>query len=121
VLATGITTQIRDFVRMAFGEIGIELAFEGAGENEVAKVVSSTGKYKVPAGQVVVKVDPRYYRPTEVDLLIGDASKAKNKLGWEPKYTLAEMVTEMVAADLKIFERNQFLKESGFDVKNEFE
>jgi GDPmannose 4,6-dehydratase len=121
VLATGITTQIRDFVRMAFGEIGIDLAFEGAGENEVAKVVSSTGKYKVPAGQVVVKVDPRYYRPTEVDLLIGDASKAKNKLGWEPKYTLAEMVTEMVAADLKIFERNQFLKESGFDVKNEFE
>jgi GDPmannose 4,6-dehydratase len=121
VLATGITTQIRDFVRMAFGEIGIELAFEGAGENEVAKVVSSTGKYKVPAGQVVVKVDPRYYRPTEVDLLIGDASKAKNKLGWEPKYTLGEMVTEMVAADLKIFERNQFLKESGFDVKNEFE
>jgi len=121
VLATGITTQIRDFVRMAFAEIGIELTFEGKDENEIAKVVACKGAYKVAVGQVVVKVDPRYYRPTEVDLLIGDATKAKEKLGWTLTYTLAEMVTEMVASDLKIFEREQFLKKSGFAVKNEFE
>jgi GDPmannose 4,6-dehydratase len=81
VLATGITTKIRDFVRMAFGEIGVELSFENEGANEIAKVVSCKGKYTIPEGQVVVKVDPHYYRPTEVDLLIGDASKAKDKTG----------------------------------------
>lgn len=121
VLATGITTQIRDFVRMAFAEIGVVLAFEGKDENEIATVASCNGKYPLPIGQVVVKVDPRYYRPTEVDLLIGDATKAKQKLGWTPKYTLAEMVTEMVAGDLRIFEKEQFLKSNGFEVKNEFE
>ena len=121
VIATGITTQIRDFVRMAFAEIGVELTFEGEAEKETAVVVSSTGKYKVPVGKVVLKVDPRYYRPTEVDLLIGDPTKANTKLGWKPKYDLAMMVTEMVASDLAIFERQQFLKASGFEVKNEFE
>ncbi|MES2003026.1 MAG: GDP-mannose 4,6-dehydratase [Bacteroidota bacterium] len=121
VLATGITTPIRDFVKMAFAEVGVALAFEGSGENEIAKVVSSGDKYPVPLGQVVLKVDPRYYRPTEVDLLIGDASKAKEKLGWEPTYTLAEMISEMVANDLKIFQKNKLLKDKGFDVKNEFE
>ncbi|SJZ74484.1 GDP-mannose 4,6-dehydratase [Sediminibacterium ginsengisoli] len=121
VLATGITTQIREFVKMTFDEIGIEIEFEGEGENEIGKVAASKGKYNLPAGQVVVKVDPRYYRPTEVDLLIGDASKAKEKLGWTPKYTLAEMVKEMVAHDVMLFEKDQILKKSGFDVKNEFE
>ena len=121
VLATGITTQIRDFVRMAFAEIGVVLAFEGIDENEIATVVSCNGKYPLPIGQVVVKVDPRYYRPTEVDLLIGDATKAKEKLGWTPRYTLAEMVTEMVTSDLRVFEKEQFLKSNGFEVKNEFE
>ena len=121
VLATGITTMIRDFVKMAFAEVGVELAFEGKDENETAKVVACKGKYQIQVGQTVLKVDPRYYRPTEVDLLIGDASKAKNKLGWELKYTLAEMVTEMVASDLRLFEKNQFLRKSGFDIKNEFE
>ena len=121
VLATGITTPIREFVKMAFAEVGVELAFEGKEENETAKVIACKGKYQVPLGKVVLKVDPRYYRPTEVDLLIGDASKAKQKLGWEPKYTLAEMVQEMVASDVKLFERNKFLKDSGYDVKNEFE
>ena len=72
-------------------------------------------------GQVVVKVDPRYYRPTEVELLIGDPTKANTKLGWKPNYTLATLVQEMVASDLNNFEKNQFLKNSGFDVKNEFE
>jgi GDPmannose 4,6-dehydratase len=121
VLATGIATRIRDFVKMAFSEVGITLAFEGQDEQEIARVVSSDGKYPLPVGQVVLKVDPRYYRPTEVDLLIGDASKAKQKLGWEPQYALAEMVHEMVSYDLQLVEKNKFLKESGFDIKNEFE
>ncbi len=121
VIATGITTQIRDFVRMAFHEIGVELKFEGEAATETAVVISSNGKYKVPVGKVVLKVDPRYYRPTEVDLLIGDPTKANEKLGWKPKYDLSMMVTEMVASDLKIFEQQQFLKASGFNVKNEFE
>jgi GDPmannose 4,6-dehydratase len=121
VLATGITTSIRDFIRMAFKEIGVELAFEGQAENEVAKVDSCNGAYQLPAGQVVVRIDPRYYRPTEVDLLIGDASKAKEKLGWTPKYTLLEMVSEMVASDIILFQKDQFLKQGGFNIKNEFE
>jgi GDPmannose 4,6-dehydratase len=121
VIATGKTTQIRDFVRMAFSEIGVELAFRGSEENEEGVVVASNGKYKVPIGQVVVKVDPRYYRPTEVDLLIGDPTKANTQLGWKPKYSLDQMVQEMVASDLNIFEKDQFLKQSGFEVKNEFE
>ncbi len=121
VIATGVTTQIRDFVRMAFNEIGVSLKFEGKEEGETAVVAASTGKYPVPVGKVILKVDPRYYRPTEVDLLIGDPTKANEKLGWKPKYDLAMMVKEMVASDLSIFEKQQFLKNSGFDVKNEFE
>ena len=121
MIATGITTEIRDFVRMAFSEIGIELKFEGSAENEVGIVVSCIGKYQVKIGQVVIKVDSRYYRPTEVDLLIGDPTKSNQKLGWKPKYTLAELVKEMVESDLNIFEKDQFLKASGFKVKNEFE
>lgn len=121
VLATGITTTIRDFVKMAFAEVGVKLAFEGSEAAEVAKVIACTGKYQVPIGQVVVKVDPRYYRPTEVDLLIGDPTKAKQKLGWEPQYTLAQMVAEMVASDIRLFEKDEFLRKNGYDVKNEFE
>lgn len=121
VLATGITTTIRDFVKMAFAEINVELAFENEGANEIAKVISCKGKYSIPEGQVVIKVDPRYYRPTEVDLLVGDASKAREKLGWVPTYTLQEMVAEMIAGDLAIFSRQGFLKNSGFEIRNEFE
>lgn len=121
VLATGITTRIRDFVIRAFAEVGITLSFEGEKENETAKVSACTGKYKVPVGKVVLKVDPHYYRPTEVDLLIGDARKAKEKLNWQPKYTLNEMIAEMVASDIRLFERSQFLKANGFDTKNEYE
>jgi len=121
VIATGITTQIRDFARMAFAEIGVTLAFNGTGEDEVGVVERSTGKYPVQIGQAVVKVDPKYYRPTEVDLLIGDPRKSAEKLGWTPKHTLADLVKEMVASDVLIFEKDLFLKSSGFDVKNEFE
>lgn len=121
VLATGITTEIREFVRMAFEQVGIALVFEGSDESEIAKVAFCNGSYNLPIGQVVVRVDPRYYRPTEVDLLIGDARKAKEKLGWEPKYSLYEMIVEMVNSDLLLFKKEQLLKDNGFDVRNEFE
>ncbi len=114
VLATGITTTIRDFVKMSFAEVGIELAFRGEGDNEEGFITKcSNPKYQLPEGTVVVKVDPHYYRPTEVDLLIGDATKAKEKLGWTPKYTLAEMVKEMVASDVIIFKKERHVKQSG--------
>ena len=115
VIATGKTTPVRDFVRMAFGEVGIELEFKGEGEKEVAVVVKCTDeKYQLPVGKEVVAVDKHYYRPTEVDLLIGDPTKAKTKLGWEPKYTLQSMVKEMVEADVKLMRLQLLLKENGY-------
>ncbi len=106
VLATGVTTSIREFVKMSFREVGIELCFKGEGENEVGFVHSCNGEFKLELGREVVKVDPKYYRPTEVDLLIGDPSKAMNKLGWSPKYDLASLVKEMISTDLKLFKKN---------------
>ncbi|MHA8090212.1 GDP-mannose 4,6-dehydratase [Aquirufa antheringensis] len=103
VLATGVTTTIREFVRMSFAEVGIELKFRGEGENEVGYVFNCNGKYNLETGREVVKVDPKYYRPTEVDLLLGDPSKAMNKLGWKPKYDLKELVKEMITSDLVVF------------------
>ncbi len=103
VLATGVTTTIREFVRMAFSEAGIELGFRGEGANEIGYVLSCSGDFKLEIGKVVVKVDPKYFRPTEVDLLLGDPSKAMTKLGWKPKYDLAALVKEMVAYDIKLF------------------
>jgi GDPmannose 4,6-dehydratase len=105
VLATGVTTTIRDFVKMAFGEIGVEIYFEGENENEKGIVVKSNGLYSIKEGQVVVAVDPKYYRPTEVDLLIGDPSKAMKKLGWKPKYDLKGLVKEMMESDLDLFKK----------------
>jgi GDPmannose 4,6-dehydratase len=103
IIATGKTTSIRDFVRMAFQEIGVTLAFEGSQENEIAKVQSCTNPaYQLEIGKVVVRVDPSYYRPTEVDLLLGDPTKAKTQLGWTPEYDLAGLVREMVASDLAL-------------------
>ena len=114
VLATGITTYIRDFVKMSFAEVGIELAFKGEAENEEGYVVACNNpEYQLEIGKSVVKVDPRYYRPTEVELLIGDPTKANTKLGWKPKYTLAEMCKEMVASDLIIFKKERHVKQSG--------
>ncbi len=101
VIATGVTTSVREFVRLAFLEAGIELRFEGEGINEKGYVVScGKPEFQLPAGKEVVAVDPAYFRPTEVDLLIGDASKAKAKLGWKPKYDLAGLVKEMVQGDI---------------------
>ena len=122
VIATGITTSIRDFLHMAFGEAGIELSFDGKGEDEIGRVSSvSNGLDNSLVGKEVVVVDKKYYRPTEVDLLIGDASKAKEKLGWKPKYDLSMLVREMVHADLELFKKEKILKDSGFYIKNQYE
>lgn len=103
VIATGKTTYVRDFVKMAFEQVGIELAFEGEGVNEIAKVAKCNHPdYQLQPGTVVVKVDPEYFRPTEVDLLLGDPTKAKTQLGWEPRYDLRAMVQEMMESDLKL-------------------
>ncbi|RVU25607.1 GDP-mannose 4,6-dehydratase [Sandaracinomonas limnophila] len=103
VLATGVTTTIREFVRMSFAEVGIELGFKGEGENEVGFIHKCNGEYQLELGREVVRVDPKYYRPTEVDLLLGDPTKAKSKLGWKPKYDLPALVKEMVESDLILF------------------
>jgi len=104
VIATGVTTSVRDFVRMAFKEIGVELVFEGENESEIGKVVSCENpQYQLEIGKKVVSVDPEYYRPTEVDLLIGDPTKSKTKLGWMPQYDLQALVKEMIQSDLKLF------------------
>ncbi|MCO5287559.1 MAG: GDP-mannose 4,6-dehydratase [Chitinophagaceae bacterium] len=103
VIATGVTTSVRDLIKVAFEEVGIELTFEGSGADEKGIVVKCTNeKYQIAPGTQVVAIDPNYYRPTEVDLLIGDATKAKEKLGWKPKYTMEEMVKEMVRNDLEV-------------------
>ncbi len=122
VIATGVTTSVRDFVRMSFEEIGVKLEFTGSGKEERGIVVASDHpEFHIPIGEEVVAVDPGYYRPTEVELLIGDASKAKQKLGWEPKYDLRAMCSEMVISDIELFKRDQLLKEAGFEIKNEYE
>lgn len=113
VIATGVTTYIRDFVRLSFAEVGIELAFEGEYENEIAIIASCHDPlYQLPVGTIVVRVDPEYYRPTEVDLLLGDPTKSKTKLGWEPKYDLAGLVREMVEGDLRALTKNPFISET---------
>ena len=122
VLATGVTTTVRDFVKMAFREIGVELEFLGSEANEKAVVVASNNShYPVAIGQEVVSVDEKYYRPTEVDLLIGDPTKAHTKLGWKPKYDLPMLVSEMVQSDIELFKKERLLKESGFSIRNQFE
>ncbi len=113
VLATGITTTIRDFAKMSFSELGIELGFRGVDEAEEGYIVKNTGEYKLDVGTIVVKVDPKYYRPTEVDLLIGDSTKAMTQLGWKPKYDLKTLVKEMVASDVTLFKKELHIKQSG--------
>jgi GDPmannose 4,6-dehydratase len=113
VLATGVSTTIRDFVKMSFAELGIEVAFRGKGELEEGFVVSNTGEYKLEVGKVVIKVDTIYYRPTEVDSLIGDPNKAITKLGWRPKYDLLALVKEMVASEICLFKKELYNKERG--------
>lgn len=122
VIATGVTTTVRDFIKMAFQEVGITLEFKGEGVEERGYVVScSNPDYQVEIGKEVVAVDSRYFRPTEVDLLIGDPSKCKAKLNWQPKYDLAALVNDMMSSDVEHFQKERMLKEAGYIVKNQFE
>jgi GDPmannose 4,6-dehydratase len=122
VIATGVTTPVRDFVRMAFAEVGVELEFKGKADNEVGIVVASNNPdFVVPVGKEVIAVDPKYYRPTEVDLLIGDPTKAQTKLGWKPTYDLPMLVKDMMDGDIQLFRKERTLKDSGFYVKNQYE
>ncbi|UZR92743.1 GDP-mannose 4,6-dehydratase [Chondrinema litorale] len=119
VIATGVTTTIRDFVKMAFGELGIELEFKGEGVEEVGSVVKCTNpEYQLEVGKEIIAVDPRYFRPTEVELLIGDPTKMKEKLGWTPKYDLPALVKDMIWSDVKLFNRDKYLKKGGHKVLN---
>ena len=113
VLATGTTTTVREFITMSFKEVDIDIEWSGEGINE-----KGTNK---ATGKVIVEIDEKYFRPTEVDLLIGDPSKAKRKLGWEYTHDLASLCKDMVQADLKLFKQNQYLKDGGFDILNQNE
>lgn len=122
VIATGKTTTVRDFVKMAFNYIGVILEFSGEGIDEKAIVASSTNPdYPVKAGQVVVEIDSKYFRPTGVELLIGDASKAFDKLGWKPECNLNSLVNDMMKSDLKLMKKDSYLKEGGYKTMNYFE
>ena len=105
---------------MSFREIGVELEFKGEGVDEVGVVASSTNE-SVKTGTTIVSVDPKYFRPTEVELLIGDPTKANTKLGWKPKYDLQALCSEMVRADINLFKKDELLKKAGFQIRNEFE
>jgi GDPmannose 4,6-dehydratase len=122
VIATGVTTPVREFVRMAFGEVGIEVEFKGKDEKEVGIVTACKNpEYQIEIGKEVIAVDARYYRPTEVDLLIGDPTKSQTQLGWKPKYDLAGLVKEMMENDVDLFKKEVLLKQSGYYVRNQFE
>ncbi len=122
VIATGVTTSIRDFVKLAFGEVGIEIEFRGEGINETGHVLKCHNpEYQLPAGKLVLAIDERYFRPTEVDLLIGDPTKSKTKLGWQPKYDLHGLVKDMMQADLELFKKDRLLEQSGHAPLNYYE
>lgn len=134
VIATGITTTIRDFIKMTFEEVGMEVSFYGEGVNEVAVLRSINEKiFKEKVGEVyfenankrigeeVVGVDPQYFRPTEVELLIGDATKARERLGWEPQYSLKTLIEDMVLSDVKLMKKESYLREGGYKILNYFE
>jgi GDPmannose 4,6-dehydratase len=130
VIATGVTTTVRDFIKMSFAELGVEVEFSGKDEHEKG-VIIDVDEQKVAElglnqdalrfGQTVVKVDPAYFRPTEVDLLIGDATKAKEKLGWIPRYDLKALVQDMIQGDLHMVKKDDYLKRGGFKTLNYFE
>jgi GDPmannose 4,6-dehydratase len=122
VIATGKLTSVREFVRMSFAEVGIELKFTGKGVNEKATVVKCNNpSFQIQIGKEVLCVDPEYFRPTEVDVLIGDSTKAKTKLGWEPEHDLASLIKDMIQSDVKLMRKDQHLKKAGFYTNNYFE
>ena len=122
VIATGVTTTVRDFVQKSFAELGIELSFQGKGAEEVGVVKKChNDAFQLPENQVVVKVDPNYYRATEVDLLIGDSTKAKTQLGWELEYDLDALIKDMIQGDLEIVKKDQDLIKAGHKVMKYYE
>ena len=122
VIATGKTTPVRDFVRMSFGEVGIELEFKGEGVNEKALVKACNNPdFQLEIGKEVLAVDPKYFRPTEVELLIGDASKANNKLGWIPEFELKDLIKDMMQSDVQLMQKDQYLQKGGYRTLNYFE
>ncbi|PHS52278.1 MAG: GDP-mannose 4,6-dehydratase [Lutibacter sp.] len=122
VIATGKTTTVREFVRMSFAEVGIELEFIGEGVNEKGLVKSCVNpKYQIANGKEVLAVDAKYFRPTEVDLLVGDPTKANTKLGWIPKYNLEELIKEMMESDVHLMKKEQYLKNGAYPTLNHFE
>ncbi|MDX2190316.1 MAG: GDP-mannose 4,6-dehydratase [Bacteroidota bacterium] len=122
VIATGVTTRVREFVRMSFMECGIEIEFKGTGVNEKGIVKKCHNPdYLIAIGTELVAIDPEYFRPTEVELLIGDPTKSKTKLGWVPKYDLKMLVKEMIASDLDLFSKDKYLQEAGHKVKSYLE
>jgi GDPmannose 4,6-dehydratase len=122
VVATGITTEVREFVRMAFKNVGITLEFKGQGEEEKGYVVScSNAEFQIKKGTCVVEVDPRYFRPTEVELLIGDPTKAQEQLNWKPKYDLNMLIDDMMQSDIKGMRKEKYLQDGGYQTMNYFE
>ncbi|MBK2123793.1 GDP-mannose 4,6-dehydratase [Fangia hongkongensis] len=122
VMATGITTEVREFVKMSFKEVGITLEFKGEGVEEKGYVVACDNpEYQLPIGQEVIAVDPRYFRPTEVDLLIGDPTKAHQKLNWRPKHDLKMLVADMMSSDISLMKKALYLKQGGYEIKQQFE
>ena len=119
VVATGKTTSVREFLTLTFAELGIEIGFKGSGINETGFVKKCNNKeYSIEPGKEVVKIDPNYHRPTEVDLLIGDSTKAREKLGWKPKYELKDLIRDMITADYELFKRDQYLLKGGHKIFN---
>lgn len=122
VIATGITTTVRDFVKKAFEALDIEIYFEGEGINEKGYVKKCNNKaFQLKPDVCVIEVDERYFRPTEVELLIGDATKAKEKLGWEPQYDLDGLIQDMIKSDVKLMQKDTYLKQGGYSTLNYFE
>jgi GDPmannose 4,6-dehydratase len=122
VIATGSTTTVREFVKLSFAEVGVELEFIGTGVNEKAFVVKCTNPlFQIEIGKQILSIDPAYFRPTEVDLLIGDPSKAKNKLGWVPENDLASLVKDMMQSDVKLMQKDQYLRKGGYYINNNVE
>ena len=117
IIATGKVTEVREFVKKAFAVLGIEIGFRGSNTDEVGFIVKcNKPEFNLASNEVVVSVDPNYFRPSEVDILVGDASKAKNRLGWQPKYDIDSLINEMVMADLELIRREQYLKDGGFEI-----
>ena len=122
VIATGVTTEVRDFVRMAFTYLGCEIEFKGSGIDEKGYITAcNNDEYISMKGKCVVEVDAKYFRPSEVDLLVGDPSKAKSKLGWQPEYDLKMLVDDMMESDLKLMKKEKHLKDNGYQTFNYFE